>query len=113
APRSKWGEERSMADPARPGSALYVSLLTRATGAASAITAASSALQRQFGGTLLPHGALTDLFDPEQADRESARRQFGFTGATVLFPGPPRAHKGIEPLAEAVGRVPGARLAIV
>src|SRR5439155_2883514 len=54
----------------------------------------------------------TDLFDPARTDRESARREFGFAGATVLFPGTPRPHKGIEPLALAVSRIPGARLAI-
>ena len=112
APRSEWAAKPSMADPRRPGSAVYVSLLTRAAGAASAITVASAALQRRFGGTLVPHGAITELFDPTGVDREKARRAFGFTGPTVLFPGTPRAHKGVSTLAQAVGRVPGARLAV-
>src|SRR5438445_345406 len=49
---------------------------------------------------------------PAAIDGESARRTLGFTGPTVLFPGTPRSHKGLEPLAQAVARVPGARLAV-
>ena len=85
---------------------------TRATGAASAIMVASTALQRRFGGTVVPHGSDTELFDPVGIDREKARSAFGFSVPTVLFPGTPRSHKGLEPLAEAVRRVPGARLAV-
>lgn len=111
APRADWAAHPSMADLSRPRSAVYVSLLTKAAGAASAITVASTALQRRFGGTLVPHGSLTNLFDPAGLDRRAARQAFGFTGATVLFPGTPRPHKGLEELARAVSRIPGARLA--
>src|SRR3989441_4512959 len=111
-PRSEWAADPSMVDLSKPKSAIYVSLLTKTVGAASAITVASTALQRRFGGTLIPHGANTELFDPTGIDREEARRAFGFTGPTVLFPGTPNLHKGLEPLAQAVSRVPGARLAV-
>ncbi len=97
----------------RPDSEIYLALLTRAAPAASAITVASSALQKRFGGTLVPHGSLTDLFDPAVIDREAARRLYEFTGPTVLFPGTPRKHKGIRPLAKAVAKVAGARLAVL
>ena len=112
APREQWDENPEMADVSRPASAVYVSLLTRAVGAASAITVASTALQRRFGGTLLPHGSSTEIFNPTSVDRAAAREEFGFTGPTVLFPGTPRAHKGMETVARAVSRIPGARLAV-
>jgi glycosyltransferase involved in cell wall biosynthesis len=112
APREEWQRNPSMADLSRPASAVYVSLLTRAASAAAAITVASTGLQRKFGGTLLPHGSPTDLFDPGAIDRDAARRAFGFAAPTVLFPGTPRSHKGIETLARAVAKVPGARLAV-
>jgi glycosyltransferase involved in cell wall biosynthesis len=112
APRSDWAAKPALVDLSRPGSAIYVSLLTKAIGAAAAVTASSSALGRQFGGTVIPHGCLTHQFDPAGIDRDSARRAFGFKGPTVLFPGTPRWHKGLEPLAQAVARVPGARLAV-
>jgi glycosyltransferase involved in cell wall biosynthesis len=112
APRSEWAANASMADLSRPASSVYVSLLTRAVGAAAAITVSSTALQRRFGGTLIPHGPDTELFDPAGIDRKEARRAFGFTGPTVLFPGTPRPHKGLRALARAVSRVPGVRLAV-
>jgi glycosyltransferase involved in cell wall biosynthesis len=71
-----------------------------------------TALQERFGGTVIPQPADTELFDPARTDRDRARREFGFDGPTVLFPGVPRAHKGLEVLADAVARVPGARLAV-
>jgi len=112
APRSQWTGNALLVDLSRPASAIYVSLLTKAIGAASAITVASTALQRRFGGTLVPHGCVTELFDPVRTDKESARRALGFTAPTVLFPGTPRSHKGLEPLAAAVRKIPGARLAV-
>ncbi len=92
APRSDWAAKPLMVDLSRPACPIYVSLLTKATG--------------------VPHGCVTELFDPAAIDGESARRTLGFTGPTVLFPGTPRSHKGLEPLAQAVARVPGARLAV-
>jgi glycosyltransferase involved in cell wall biosynthesis len=112
APREEWGRSSSMADLSRPASAVYVSLLSRAAGAASAITVASTGLQARFGGTLLPHGSRTDVFDPAVVNRDEARRTFGFSAPTVLFPGTPRLHKGIKTLARAVAKLPGARLAV-
>jgi len=111
-PRSEWTADPLTTDLSRPGSILYVSLLTRAAGAAAAVTASSSALARRFGGVLVPHGVDTDLFDPARIDRREARRAFGFTGPTVLFAGTPRGHKGLKELALAVRRVPGAQLAV-
>jgi glycosyltransferase involved in cell wall biosynthesis len=112
APRSEWASNPAMPDLTRPASAVYLSLLTRAAGAASAITVASTALQQRFGGVLVPHGSDTRLFDPDRVDREAARRAFGFTGPTVLFAGKANGHKGLVPLAEAVARIPEARLAV-
>jgi glycosyltransferase involved in cell wall biosynthesis len=99
-------------DLSRPKSPLFVSLLTRATGAADAVTVCCGALRERFGGTVVPQPVDTDLFDPGRTDRERARREFGFDGPTVLFPGVPRPHKGLDLLADAVARIPGARLAV-
>jgi len=112
APREEWEANPEMADPSRPSSAIYVSLLTRAAGAASAITVSSTALRRRFGGTLLPHGSSIEMFNPAAVDRDDARAELGFEGPIVLFPGTPRAHKGLETLARAVASIPGARLAV-
>lgn len=113
APRSTWDADPLTTDLSRPASMIYVSLLTRATGAAAAVTASSTALARRFGGEVLHSGVDADLFDPAGIDREEARRAFGFTEPTVLFAGTPREHKGLKELAAAVERVPGARLAVL
>jgi glycosyltransferase involved in cell wall biosynthesis len=112
APRSAWNDNPAMTDLSRPGSAVYVSLLTKCAGAASAITVASKALQQRFGGTLIRHGCDTTRFDPALVDREQARLAFGFRGPTVLFPGAPRAHKGLDCLARAIQEIPDARLVV-
>src|ERR1041385_5138347 len=112
-PRSEWIRKPSMNDLRRPASSVYLSLLTKAAPAASAITVASTALQRRFGGTRIPHGCLTDLFNPVAIDREEVRRAFGMIAPTVLFAGTPREHKGLKVLTEAVNSIPGASLAVL
>ncbi|MGH9148168.1 MAG: glycosyltransferase [Vicinamibacterales bacterium] len=112
APPSDWGTNPAMTDLSRPGSAVYVSLLTKCLGAASAITVASTALQRRFGGTLLMHGCDTTRFDPVLVDRDRARMAFGFSGPIVLFSGAPREHKGLRCLALAIRKIPEARLVV-
>ena len=112
APRELWAKKKSLTDLKRPASAVFVSLLTKASPAAQAITVASTALQQRFGGTLLPHGCLTEAFDPSKIDRDAARREFGFDGPTILFAGTPRRHKGLKPLAKAVRKIDKARLAV-
>jgi glycosyltransferase involved in cell wall biosynthesis len=109
-PRSRWSADPAMTDLSRPKSPVYVSLLTRATSAADAITVCCSALRERFGGTVIPQPVDTSLFDPDATDRERARHELGLDGPTVLFAGIPRPHKGLDVLADAVDRVPGARL---
>ncbi len=104
---------RTPEDLRDPASLTYLRVLIRATTAASGITVASTRLQARFGGTLVPHGCPTEQFDPAAIDREEARRRFGFSGPVVLFPGTRRNHKGLRPLAKAVARIPGARLAVL
>ena len=112
APREEWDDKPGLADLHRPASAVFVSLLTRAVPAASAVTVSSSALQKKFGGTLIHQGCVAEWFDPARVDRAAARKEFGFNAPTVLFVGTPRWHKGLKPLAKAVAKIPGARLAV-
>jgi glycosyltransferase involved in cell wall biosynthesis len=113
APKRALTLEQALADLRDPASVLYLGVLARAPQAAAAITVASTNLQRRFGGTLVPHGCLTELFDPVNVDRSAARRRFGFAGPVVLFPGTRRTHKGLKPLAKAVARIDGAKLAVL
>jgi glycosyltransferase involved in cell wall biosynthesis len=112
-PAASMNFEESMNDLSDPTSLLYLRLLVKATSAASAITVSSTALQKRFGGTLVPHGCPVEQFDPATVDREAARRQFGFSGPVILFPGTRRKHKGLKPLAKSVARISGAHLAVL
>lgn len=105
--------EQAAVELSDPASLLYLGVLTKATRAAAAITVASTALQKRFGGTLLPHGCPVDQFNPAKVDRAAARRELGFTGPVILFPGTRRTHKGLKQLAKAVARIPGAQLAVL
>jgi glycosyltransferase involved in cell wall biosynthesis len=106
-------QQQAMEELHDPASLLYLRILVKATSAASAITVSSTALQRRFGGTLVPHGCPVEQFDPDAVDREAARQRFGFSGPVVIFPGTRRTHKGIKQLAKSVARIPGAHLAVL
>lgn len=105
--------EQTLLELRDPAALLYMRILSRATAAATGITVASSTLQSRFGGVLVPHGCPVEQFDPAAVDRQAARRRFGFDGPIVLFPGTRRTHKGLKPLAKAVAKLTGVRLAVL
>jgi glycosyltransferase involved in cell wall biosynthesis len=113
APKVAPSFDQALKDLRDPVSAIYLRVLSKATSAASGITVASTSLQARFGGTLVPHGCPVELCDPGAIDRQRARKRFGFDGPVVLFPGTRRTHKGVKPLAKAVARIPGARMAAI
>ncbi len=113
APKTERSLAETLHDLRDPASTVYLQILSKATSAAAGITVASTKLQTRFGGTLVPHGCPTEVMDPARFDRQAARKQFGFSGPTVLFPGTRRTHKGVKQLAKAVSRIPGASLAVL
>jgi glycosyltransferase involved in cell wall biosynthesis len=113
APKTQRTIGQAMEELRDPASTTYLRILSHATSAASTITVASSRLQTRFGGTLVPHGCPVEQFNPDSIDRDKARRHFGFSGPVAVFPGTRRTHKGLKPLAKAVARIPGARLAVL
>jgi glycosyltransferase involved in cell wall biosynthesis len=74
-----------------------------------ALTVASRALQRRFGGTWLPHVRDRSLLESQARDGGPATRaQLGLAAAFVVgFVGTVRPHKGLAVLADAVGRLGG------
>ena len=54
-------------------------------------------LQKKFGGTYIPSGANTDLFDPEKFNGKEVREKYNIEKDDFLisFIGTPRKHKGI------------------
>lgn len=80
------------------------------------ITTHNQFLQSRFGGTYLPNGKDTQLFDPLRYDAEACRAALGLAGYRVLmFPGAPRPYKGVEDVLMALDMLdqPDLRLVIV
>jgi len=83
---------------------------------ADVLTVNNRALVARYGGTLLPSGKDTRLFDPQRFDAEACRARLGLDGYRVLmFPGTPQPHKGLEDLLDAMDRLgrPELRLVLV
>lgn len=84
---------------------------------ADEIIVSNIALQKEFGGTIVPHVRDEVKFDPEKYNKLEIRRHYGVPAEVklVLFFGTPRLHKGIDTLARAVSQIadPAFRLLIV
>ena len=95
-----------------PYNNLYIHFTERLAARADAITVVSSALQKRYGGTLLPHGRDTTALDPDKFDREAHRREFGLSPAdfVLMFFGTPRPHKGLETVLDALRLLPDPQL---
>ncbi|HEY9889409.1 MAG TPA: glycosyltransferase [Candidatus Obscuribacterales bacterium] len=80
------------------------------------VTTHNQFLQGRFGGTYLPNGKDTELFDPRHYDPAACRAALGLADYRVLmFPGAPRPYKGVEDVLTALDRLnePDLRLVIV
>ncbi len=81
----------------QPDHPLYVKWLEGWVNRADALTIDTQFLHDRFGGTYLPNGKDTDLFDPACYDAHASRERYGLANYRVLmFPGAPRPHKGVE-----------------
>lgn len=111
-----WGRLGRSLNVGNPNGLPWTWLMERLTGRAQAITVASRFLQQRFGGVLIPHVRDTDEWRPERYRPEPGRGRLGVSsGRVVMFLGTPRAHKGIDDLAEAMGLLarPDVVLAVV
>ncbi len=101
-----WGVVGRSAHLGNPRGLPWTWLMERLAPLADGITVASRFLQRRFGGVLLPHVRDTDAWKPRDADPGEARRRLGVTGErVVMFLGTPHPYKGLDDLADAVGRL--------
>ncbi|HEX6791091.1 MAG TPA: glycosyltransferase family 4 protein [Candidatus Krumholzibacteria bacterium] len=99
-----------------PDDASYTRWMEELTGRAAVITANTRLLCEEFNAVLVPSAKDTTLFDPARFDAEECRRTLGLDGQRVImFPGTPRAHKGVEDALDALDLLgwPDARLVIV
>ncbi|MCC5646160.1 glycosyltransferase family 4 protein [Nostoc sp. CHAB 5824] len=94
----------------------YVKWMEGLVSSADAVTVHTKFLQQRFGGTFVPNGKDTSLFDPTRYDAESSRNRYGLSEYRILmFPGAPRPYKGLEDVLIALDKInqPDLRLVIV
>jgi glycosyltransferase involved in cell wall biosynthesis len=99
-----------------PNHPLYVKWMEGLVSRADAVTVHTTFLQQRFGGTFVPNGKDTSLFDPAKYDVESSRSRYGLSEYRVLmFPGAPRPYKGLEDVLIALDKInqPDLKLVIV
>ncbi|MEG4321512.1 MULTISPECIES: glycosyltransferase family 4 protein [unclassified Microcoleus] len=99
-----------------PDHPLYIQWMESLVGRADAVTVDTEFLKQRFGGVYLPNGKDTEMFDPAKYNPELSRERYGLSDYRVLmFPGAPRAHKGVEDVLMALEQLnePDLKLAIV
>ncbi|TVQ07400.1 MAG: glycosyltransferase [Leptolyngbya sp. DLM2.Bin27] len=95
---------------------LYLQWLERWVDRADRLTTHNQFLQRRFGGTIIPNGKDTNLFNPDHYSPEASRAAYGLSHYRVLmFPGAPRPYKGLEDVLTAMDMLnqPDLKLVIV
>ncbi len=99
-----------------PDHALYVKWTEQIVDRANAVTIDTQFLKNRFGGVYLPNGKDTNLFNPAPYDPETVRQHYGLSDyKTLMFPGAPRPHKGVEDVLVALDQLnaPSLRLVII
>lgn len=99
-----------------PDHPLYLKWIEGLHNRADAVTIHNQFLQNRFGGTYIPNGKDTDLFNPDNYDYQASRVKYNLTDYRILmFPGAPRPYKGVEDVLIALDKLGQSdlRLAIV
>jgi len=99
-----------------PEHRFYIEQMEKLVSKADAITVNNRFLQKRYGGTYLPSGKDTDLFNPSYYNPSVCRSKYGLSNYKVLmFPGTVRPHKGVEDVLRALDLLekPELRLVIV
>jgi len=99
-----------------PHHPLYIKWMESLGNCANAVTVHTTFLQQRFGGTFIPNGKDTSLFDPALYNPESSRIRYGLSEYRILmFPGAPRPYKGLEDVLIALDKInqPDLKLVIV
>lgn len=99
-----------------PQHPLYLQWSEKLIEQADGVTINNRFLEYRYGGTYLPNGKDTDLFNPENFDAQACREKYGLSDYKVLmFPGTVRPHKGVEDVLIALTQLnqPDLRLVLV
>ncbi|NEO28372.1 MAG: glycosyltransferase family 4 protein [Kamptonema sp. SIO4C4] len=99
-----------------PDHPFYLKWMEKTVSYADAVTVHTQFLQNRFGGTYIPNGKDTFLFNPQKYDPETSRQKLNWQDYRILmFPGAPRPYKGVEDVLMALEQLnqPDLRLVIV
>ncbi len=98
----------------QPEHPFYLKQMERLIHRADAVTVHTQFLQHRFGGTYVPNGKDTTLFDPARYDPAQTRQQYGLSDYwIIMFPGAPRPYKGLEDVLAALDILQDERLRLV
>lgn len=101
----------ALRDPQHP---LYLQWSEKLIQQADAVTINNKFLEYRYGGTYLPNGKDTDLFDPQKFDSQASRAKYGLSKCRVLmFPGTARSDQGLEDVLTALERLNQPELKLV
>lgn len=80
-----------------PDHPLYLKWMESLLPYADQVTRHTHFIGKRFGGVYIPNGKDISLFDPQKYNPEETRAKYGLNDYKVLmFPGAPRANKGLE-----------------
>jgi glycosyltransferase involved in cell wall biosynthesis len=99
-----------------PDHPLYLQWLEKLISQADLVTTHNQFLQKRFGGSKIPNGKDTDLFDPAKYNPLDSKIKYGLADyKIIMFPGAPRPYKGVEDVLIALEQLnrPDLKLAIV
>ena len=107
--------ESSASGDLEPYAEVWTRLTQSLCDSADEIIVSNVALQKEFGGTIVPHVRDEVKFDPAQYNKFEIRRRHGVSDDTklVLFFGTPRLHKGVDTLARAVSQIVDSRFKLM
>lgn len=81
----------------QPDHPFYLKCVQNLVSKSDQVTLHNQFLKKRFGGTYLPNGKDTTLFDPNKYVPEESRVKYGLSNYRILmFPGAPRPYKGVE-----------------
>lgn len=99
-----------------PDHPLYVRWMEKLVSIADVVTVDTQFLQQRFGGIYLPNGKDTEMFNPDNYNSKISKERYGLSDyRTLMFPGSPRPHKGVEDVLIALDELnqPDLKLVIV
>jgi glycosyltransferase involved in cell wall biosynthesis len=98
---------RAVLDAHHPMEAIYHPPVERLIRFADHVLSTSTALQKRFGGSVVPLGVDIEVFKPGAPDqREALKAELGLSGKRlVVFGGVVRPHKGIETVLESLSEL--------